>query len=280
MIIQEALKWASKKIPALEAEILLAHTLGTNRTTLYKNIDSHLKDINFKDYQKTVSRRTLGEPIAYLTHHKEFYGYDFYVDKRVLIPRPETETLIDAIHRNLATTYRKQKKNITLADIGTGCGCISIVIANTMSKIKIYATDISKKALLVAKENAENHNLLDKIKFLHGDLLEPLPEKVNVIVANLPYVDATFLKRSLSKDYFEPRLALDGGKDGLRLILKLLKQAPRYLKPKGIIFLEIAPNQKQKLKKFVPKIFPNANIAFYKDLARLDRVILIRPMLV
>jgi len=278
MQVKDFLKQFQQKISATETELILASVLKKDKVWLYQNPQYRLLPNQYSKAKRWACRRQKGEPLAYLLRRQEFYGINFFVNKDVLIPRPETETLVEAVQENLATIFQNAK-TVTMADIGTGCGCISIAIAAKRPKIKIYATDISKRALKVAKVNAKHHHLLDKITFLHGDLLTPLPKKVDIIAANLPYVDTTFLRRSSRENCFEPRLALDGGENGLRLILKLLKQAPKYLKPDGIIFLEIAPGQKSTLRKFALKIFPKANIKIYKDLASLDRVILIRPRL-
>lgn len=272
MTIYQVLQQTSSKIPLLEAEILLAHTLKVDKVWLYKNPEHNLPAIGYHVYSNLIKRRLNGEPIPYITNHQEFYGLDFYVDKRVLIPRPETEVLVESVLNTLASSLKPQA---SIADIGTGSGAIAVTLAKILnSKVNICATDISKDALKVAQINAKKHGVEDRIQFLHGDLLKPLPEKVDIIVANLPYVDLTLLKRppaSPAGRPGDPMTALDGGKDGLELIKKLLHQAPKYLKPKGKIFLEIDPRQKQKLLKI-------AKFEFKKDLAGLDRVAILVPM--
>lgn len=211
--------------PILDCEILLAHVLKKPREFLYAHPNREVAENTKKKFEKLLRRRIKGEPIAYLISHKEFFGLDFYVDKRVMIPRPDTEALLEKIIKET------KNKKITIVDVGTGSGCLAIALKKHLPQCEIIATDISKKALAVAGKNAKKHKV--KIEFLHGDLLRPLQEKVDLIVANLPYLPKNVSRKKNLK--FEPQLALRNKGQTKRL----LKQAKNYLKPEGKIFLEI-----------------------------------------
>jgi release factor glutamine methyltransferase len=209
--------------------------------------------------------------IAYLTGHKEFYGLDFIINKNVLIPRPETELLVEETiktSRQLAALNKPQ----AICDIGTGSGCLAIALAKYLPEAKIYATDISKKALSLAKKNARTHKVLKKVNFMRGDLLRPLilkKIKVNIITANLPYLTHD----ELLDVRHEPKTALFGGKMGIELIERLLMQSPAVLNPCGTILLEIAPTQTKLIDYIVEQHLPGKKVSFIKDLAGRDRVV-------
>lgn len=168
---------------ALEGEILLRHALKINRAQLFSELDGEVKPSDLDALMRLAERRVKGEPSAYITGSKEFYGLDFIVNRHVLIPRPETELLVEKAI-GLCRRYSYSK----FADIGTGCGAIAVSLAVNLPKVKIYATDISAKALEVAGQNCVKHAVADKITLLQGDLLEPLLESVDLVIANLPYV--------------------------------------------------------------------------------------------
>jgi len=269
MTIKQSLDRAGKKITPLEAEVLLAHLKKVDRAWLYRNQNFRLLNTDYSQYHKLVKCRLSGKPLPYITNHKEFFGLDFYVDENVFIPRPETEILVEEV---LGEVRSKKAEALKIVDVGTGSGCIAVALATNLKfkipNLKIYATEVSKKALKIAKINAQKHKVLDKITFLLGDLLKPLPEKIDIIVANLPYVKTGYLKNL----NFEPKIALDGGKDGFYFYKKLLLQGSQYLRENGKIFLEISPEQKEKIKDLTLKLYPLAKIQFKKDLANLDRV--------
>lgn len=284
MTIKNALKKATKKLqkssssPALDAEVLLAYILKKDRSFLFSHFGKNLTKRQYERYKKLIARREKYEPIAYITKHKEFFGLDFYVDKRVLIPRPETETLIEEVLK-AKKTYGQ--KSIKLADIGTGSGCIAVTLAKFWPKAKIYATDISKKALEIARYNAKKHKVLKQIKFFCGDLLIPISKKTkfDIIVANLPYLTIDQLAITESEiRLYEPKIALLAGKEEIALYRRLLDQIPNYIKEKGLIFLEIDPKFRNKIIiEIINKLkIPKSKIQIKKDLARLDRVIRIK----
>jgi release factor glutamine methyltransferase len=227
--IHDALVWAD--LPALESEILLSAVLNLDRTNLFTHSENKLNHSGWEKFQRHVMRRKQNEPIAYILGYKEFYGLKLKVDKRALIPRPETEELVlEALKLNPQS----------VADIGTGCGAIAIALAKHLPKAKIYASDVSAEALQLARENAKLQGIYDRITFLNGSLAEPLPEPVELMTANLPYVRRWMIDKLPEeiKDY-EPRIALDGGDDGLYWYKKLFSQASEKLLPEGEILYEL-----------------------------------------
>ncbi len=262
--------------PALESEILLSAVLKKDKEYLLANPKDKISfwlEIKFK---RLLKKRLKGYSSAVLTGHKWFYGLDFFVDKNVLIPRPETELIIDFI--------RNYKLPVTdLIDVGTGSGCIIITLAKILKgkNIKFYGLDISKKALKVAKKNAKKHKVEDRIKFLHSDLLSAVDfKKLDgpiFITANLPYLTPKQIKNSPSIQK-EPKIALDSGPDGLKHYRELFKQAKYKLKNwipacAGMtLFCEIDESQKNVFSKLVQQEFPAANLTFKKDFNNVDRL--------
>ena len=227
--------------PRLEAELLLSEILGLNRVNLYTNFEKELTEEQLGAYRELVKRRAAHEPVAYILGRKEFYRLPLKVTKDTLIPRPETEHLVDEAVR-LAKEFADE--NIRAADIGCGSGAIAVALAKTLPKATVKAVDVSGAALAIAKENANKHQVDDRIAFFQGSLLEPLQgEKFHVICANLPYVPDQDLE-TLSPDVaaFEPKGALSGGPDGLSLIGPLIASSPAFLEPSGKIVLEIWPD--------------------------------------
>lgn len=265
---QETLAHSNKTQDAhLEAEVLLRHTLGIDRVRLFLELECSLTGKEALEFNKLTTRRLRGEPVAYITGHKEFYGLDFKVNPAVLIPRPETELLVEK------TLELARTNPITvIADIGTGCGNIAVSLALNLPQAKIYATDISEDAIKVARHNAEKHGALDRIRFLKGDSLEPLPEPCDIIVANLPYVRES----ELPELRFEPEIALNGGEDGFTLFKKLVTQMRNKLKSGGHLLLEIGLGQSQEVRDFILDLHPSAQAETLKDLAGIERVITAR----
>jgi release factor glutamine methyltransferase len=253
--------------PALESELLLRHTLNLDRVQLYLEYDSPLNTEQSERFWKLVERRLGGEPAAYITGHREFYGIDFYVNRNVLIPRPETELLVDK-----ALELAKHLPITTIADIGTGCGVIAISLASKLPLAKIYATDISNAALEAASENCRWQGVADRICLLQGNLLEPLPGPVDLIVANLPYVRESDLNK-VNTLGFEPVLALDGGPDGLDKIRRLCAQLPGKLNAGGSVLLEIGMGQAESVTGILRNYLPSGKIEIIPDLAGVGRVV-------
>jgi release factor glutamine methyltransferase len=256
---------ARKKIEdaSLEAEILLRHTLKIDRTQLYLDFEKELSPEDEKAFGTLIARRLKGEPSAYITGRREFYGRDFKVNPHTLIPRPESELLVETALR-LAQNHRIA----TIADIGTGCGAIAVTLAFEIPDAKIYATDISPAALEVAHINCQRHGVDDRVNLLQGDMLEPLPEPVDLIIANLPYVG-----RAEIAPGFEPRIALDGGAQGTEIIAKLCRQAKGKLKSDGTMLLEIGQGQSGEISGLLHRLFPDGALDVFNDLSGIERVV-------
>ena len=251
----------------LESELLLRHTLKISRVQLYLDLDYELNSKEEKTFWHLIERRLSGELAAYITGCREFYGRDFYVDPGVLIPRPESELLVEK------TLKLAQNRTVaTIAEIGTGCGAIAISLALNLPQTKIYATDISAAALKVALFNCQKHGVANRICLLQGDMLDPLPEPVDLIIANLPYVKESELPLICSAN-FEPLLALNGGSDGLEKIRQLCRQANNKLCPDGCLLLEIGQGQRRAVTTFLRSLFPSAKIEVTPDLSGIERVV-------
>ena len=247
----------------LEAELLLRHTLNINRTRLYLDLEHELSPQDEKTFRALVERRLGGEPTAYITRHREFYGLDFYVDPHTLIPRPESELLVETALR-LA-----QDRPSTIADIGTGCGAIAVSLALELPGAKIYAIDISAAALEVAAINCQRHGVADRVSLLQGDMLAPLPEPIDLIIANLPYVRQS----ELAPDNFEPLIALDGGAGGTESLSRLCRQARSKLAEGGSMLLEIGQGQSEAITGLLDSLFPDGAIEALADLSGIERVV-------
>ena len=259
----------------LDAQLILAHVLGVERSWLFAHYDHELSILQANTFTEHIARRSAGEPIAYLVGRKEFYGIELQVDRRVLIPRPETELLVDAVLTHLEMMPTAHSR---IADVGTGSGAIATALAYSWPTARIYAIDVSRDALDVAKANFEQFDQRQQISPLHGDLLEPLPEPVDVIVANLPYINSKEYPLLMAdvRDY-EPELALHGGDDGLDVIRRLLQQAPSNLRPDGRIMLEIGCDQGEEMLGLVNTILPNArNVSVRSDYNGHDRIVIIQ----
>jgi release factor glutamine methyltransferase len=254
----------------LEAEVLLRHALQYDRANFYASLREQLSSGKLEIVKNLVNRRTQGEPLAYITQHKEFYGLDFCVTPAVLIPRQETELLVDEALK-FATT--KGEGNISVADVGTGSGAIAISIAVNLPHAKVYATDCSGEALEIADFNRRKHEVADRITILKGDLLAPMPQPVDLIISNPPYISSDLLPGLAPEVRREPRTALDGGKEGLEVISRLLEQAPARLNAGGSMLVEISPEQTTAVSEMAMAQFPIADISYANDLMDLPRCI-------
>ena len=237
-----------KKIPSniIDSEILLSKTLNKSREEILVNLDYKINKKDFTKFKNYLKRRSKNEPIAYILKEKEFWKTKFDVNKYTLIPRPETELLVEKL-----LEFYKGKK-ITILDIGTGSGCILISLLNSLTKSMGIGIDISKNAILVAKKNAYKHNIWNRIKFLNKSLEGVFNKKFDLIVSNPPYIEKKDIK-NLSEDIkkYEPRIALDGGNDGLDLIKKVIYKSKNILKVKGMLALEIGNEQINKVSKIL-----------------------------
>ena len=300
--IEHLLKRAITHIDRLDAELLLAHVLGQPREFLISHSEEKIDTMTRWKCNKLIQKRKQGIPLAYLTGHKEFYGLDFFVNKHTLIPRPDTELMVELVREQIT---QFSNSPITLIDIGTGSGCIPISLdvhlnerndemsaANFVSNhdntfrssqcvtpLTLFATDISSKALRVAKKNANKHNV--GITFKHGNLLEPLYPAFSilhskiVITANLPYLTQTQFDEEPSIQH-EPHSALVAEKQGLSLYEELLSQMKRIITNDTLqitAYFEIDPSQTQHISAIISTIFPTATIEIKKDLAGRERVV-------
>jgi release factor glutamine methyltransferase len=274
MTLKQALSYARETLAAnsvqefiIESELLLRHTLKIDRIQLYTGLDRELSPEQLKEFHRLVQRRLNQEPVAYITGHREFYGFDFYVDSNVLIPRSESELLVE---KTLEFAHKHPLS--TIAEIGTGCGAIAISLALNLSQTRIYATDISASALKVALSNCEKYGVVDRVVLLEGDMLDPLPEPVDLIVANLPYVKVSELS-GINTYNFEPSLALNGGIDGLEKIRRLACKITDKLNSGGFLFLEIGQGQAGGVTTFLHSLFPTSMIEVIPDLSGIERVV-------
>ena len=267
----------------LAAELLLLHVLGRDRTWIYAHPEEEISPAEVRCFLELIARRSRGEPTQHLTGKQEFWGLEFEVTPDVLIPRPETEHVIEVALDRLAIREiragRKQTSSgegLEIADVGTGCGCIAVALAKELPGATIYATDISSAALAVARRNAARHSVSDRIHFLESNLLDEasdLPLFFDLIVSNPPYIgrcEAATLMREV-RDY-EPEVALYGGEEGYELYGDLIAQSAAHLKPGGILVLELGHNS-------LPAVQPLldaaawANVGVTNDLAGISRVV-------
>jgi release factor glutamine methyltransferase len=262
----------------LAAELLLLHVLGRDRTWIYAHPEQEISDIDAAGFFALIARRANGEPTQHLTGKQEFWGLEFEVTPDVLIPRPETEHVIEVALDRLAVRELRagRKRTLTgeglqIADIGTGSGCIAIALAKELPQAAIFATDISSAALAVAQRNAMRHNVADQVRFLQGDLLDKVTAQFDVIVSNPPYIgrrEAETLAREV-RDH-EPEIALYGGEEGYELYADLISQSAAHLRPTGILVLELGHNS---LPAVLPLLDTWTNVAVTNDLAGIPRII-------
>lgn len=286
---KEFLTTSRKRIAPEDFFILLAHTLKKDRVFLFAHPEYTISAASEVRARNFFSRRAHHEPVAIILGRKEFYGRDFVVTKDTLIPRPETEVLIDLALEEITKYKTKGVKKISLVDVGTGSGNIIITLVKEIKKvrqlpdIRYYATDISAPALAIAKKNARQHRVSHIIKFHKGNLLDPyLPhietKRGTIMAANLPYLSSAIYRNAI-KDVrdFEPASALVSRQAGLTHYYRLLKSVKNTSQLRPVtLFLEISPEQSFSLRKYIIKLFPDAFIALKKDLAGKKRVLTIR----
>ena len=285
-----ALRDAGSETARLDAELLLGHVLGVDRTAVLAHPEAPLGEGQRAAFRVALERRARGEPVAYIRGFKEFYGLAFSADPRALIPRPETETLVGlgvdrATQRLTGAPRPAGSPPFEILDVGTGCGAIVIAMAVHLRRrgyrdaVHLSATDASAEALQLAVENAVGHGVADLIDFRLADLLEPPPPRpVDLLVANLPYIPTADVPGLPVAASFEPRLALDGGADGLELVRRLVAGLPGTLAPEGTAMLEIGATQADSLRALVQEQLPGWPVAVRADLSGEPRVALLeRP---
>lgn len=255
----------------LEAEVLLRHALRYDRARFYAALNESVSAEDIELALTLTERRINREPLAYITGHREFYSIDFTVSPAVLIPRQETELLVDEALKFAG----ERPDNIEIADVGTGSGAIAIAIAASLPGAHVYATDYSTDALRIAAINCRNHGVSDRITLLEGDLLAPLPKHVDLIVSNPPYIASHLLPTLAPEVRREPKLALDGGDKGLEVISRLLEQAPSKLNAGGRLVIEISPEQAEAARYMARMRFTKAEVTHRSDLLGLARCVII-----
>ncbi|MFH0779931.1 MAG: peptide chain release factor N(5)-glutamine methyltransferase [Parcubacteria group bacterium] len=263
-------KLKQKKITSalLDAEVILSFVVKKSREFIFAHPEHELTTKQLKHFKSLIDKRATHCPVAYITNNKEFYRLDFFVDKNVLIPRPETELLTEEIIKTA-----KQQNSKTIADIGAGSGCIAISITKNIPNVRVIATDISASALKIAKRNAGRHNVLNRIKFYQGDLLKPIcNKKIDIIVANLPYLPGKKI-RALKH---EPQNALYAEKNGLAIYDKLFQQIASLKHLPKFILIEIDPRQTTSMKNVIGKYILKTKINILKDLSGKNRAVKIQ----
>ncbi|MEK7619444.1 MAG: peptide chain release factor N(5)-glutamine methyltransferase [Patescibacteria group bacterium] len=274
------LRTAGVDSPELDAEILLAQVVGHDRTWILAHREYTLSHTEQKNFGGLLAQRAARVPIAYLTGHKEFFGLDFVVNKKVLTPRPETELLVQTALDYIAT-YPSTR---SLLDIGTGSGAIACAIARHAPGLShILAVDVSTAALEIAKQNAAHLGLSERVKFkrYHVGRMQTLKSRFDIIVSNPPYLSQKEFfeaKQSCPELTHEPQLALLGGTDGLLFITMVVRAAKKHLNRDGALFMEIGSEQAEDVKKLVATLLPGYGATIKKDLAGLDRIAEILPL--
>jgi release factor glutamine methyltransferase len=248
--------------PVLDAQVLLSHHLEKSRSWVLAHPDEVVSPPLYEIIKQSAHRIKAGEPLPYVLGHWEFYGLDFIISPDVLIPRPETELLVERAISWLKLHPHQRK----IVDVGTGSGCIGISIAKNVSDVNLVMTDISSKALVIARRNAGKHGLQVNATFKQTSLLEDLPGPFDLICANLPYIPTPRLE-NLQVAYNEPRLALDGGEAGISLIVRLLEQAKGKLKSGGLMLLEIDDSENNDLQKLAGVEYPQSRVDMLQDLS-------------
>ena len=284
--IGKILKWTEEYFqkynienPRLDAEVLLGYVLNKERIFLYVHFDQPLDSEELAKFKECIKKRAMKMPVAYITGVREFMGLDFKVTEATLIPRPDTEILVETAMERLGKIAGNEAgTGKCFADLGTGSGAICLSILNYMKEIEAVTVDISPKAIAVAKENAEKFAVSDRIEFLEGDLLKPLENKgkFTAILSNPPYIpkqDILGLESDV-KD-FEPMGALDGGIDGLDFYRQLLVKSANYIEDGGFLAIEIGINQSQAILEMAKRNLMWGKVEVIKDLAGIDRCVVL-----
>lgn len=272
--IRRVIAWTSQHFekkgvdaPRLTAEVLLAHALKTTRVKLYVDLDRPLEAAELKGYRALIERRLQGEPTQYLTGEREFYNRRFAVDARVLVPRPETELLAEAALRALP-----EGAPARVLDLCTGSGCLAVTLAAERDQLSVLATDLSPGACEVARANAEAHGVGSRVTVREGDLYAAVPEGMtfDAVVSNPPYVASGEIATLSAEVRREPRMALDGGQDGLDLVRRVAREGLPFLKPGGLLALEIGETQGEAVRALLTEA-GYTQVRVEKDLERRDR---------
>lgn len=280
----EALGYAVSKLETIigepvarrqEAEVLLQYCLGLNKVQLYMELGEELKPEEESRLNQCLNRRLNLEPVPYISGYTEFFGLEFYVCPSVLIPRPESELLVEKVQAHIQKKFGKMNVSLFISDIGTGSGCLAIALSLSLRHCKVIAIDISREALKIALKNVLKHNVRNRIELIQGDLLSAMEiPKLDIIVANLPYIPfAEYEKLSRDELKYEPAIALLGGSDGLFYINRLLAQASEKLNRGSCLFMETGAGQAPIVAELARKFFVGAQVEIFKDLGHVERVV-------
>ncbi len=274
----------------LKAKILLSNCLNISKEQLIVYDNKQVEENKLKEINSKIEQLIKGKPIQYITNKQEFMGMDFYVDENVLIPQPDTEILVENAIELLKNNYINSKNNVKVLDLCTGSGCIAISLLKLMQEqinnlknnlcksITVTSTDISDNALLVAKQNAKKNNIENNIKFINSNMFENIKDKFHLIVSNPPYIETQEIKFLSKEVQNEPKLALDGGIDGLKFYKIIAEESYKYLEENGYIIVEIGYNQKEDVINLFKKTKKYTNIKCKKDLANNDRIIIAKKV--
>lgn len=284
------LRAAGSESARLDAEVLLAHVLGVDRTTILAHPEVPVAPEQLQRFEELLERRARGEPVAYLRGFKEFHGLAIRVDGRALIPRPESELLVDlglARARAILTVAPREMDSAPFLvwDVGTGSGALAVVLAVRLRRlgytgdVRFHLSDLSPDALALAIENAVSHAVAADMTFAQGDLLEAAPAegRVDLLMANLPYVPSDAVPALPVAASFEPRMALDGGPDGITLIDRLLRGLPDRIADGGMVLLEIGGDQADPVALAVERLLPGWSHTLHADLSGMPRVVQLEP---
>lgn len=277
MRLKEALRWGRETLKAspssaLDARLLLESTLNASASFLLSRLEEQIDSRLFSRYQTLIERRAKGEPVSKIIGKKEFYGREFFVNKHVLDPRPDSETLIEAVLQN-TKDIPQSAQPMKILELGAGSGCLLLTLLAELPQAQGMGVDISPQALLVAEENTRALDLAARVQWLESDLFQEVKEKFDIIISNPPYIptqDIQTLEREVR--LFEPMLALDGGDSGLDFYQRIALEGPAFLKPHGFLALEAGFGQMSEIQ----KLFPLLSCAVYKDLSQIERCILIK----
>lgn len=274
MNIQELLEYGKnnligKEEPYRLAKMLLKHVMGKDESYFVIYPEEEVKYQIVKMYQDGIEQLSKGKPIQYITNQQEFMGLPFFVDENVLIPQPDTEILVEEVIKLLSRPGK-------VLDLCTGSGAIGVSIAKHMPNNKVTLADISEKALEIAKKNAENNKVKEQCTFVKSDMFQNIPEKFDCIVSNPPYIQTDVIATLEQEVQNEPRIALDGGKDGLNFYKIIADNAWKYLKENGALALEIGYDQKEDVLKILEQVKQYKELKCKKDLSGKDRVIVCR----
>ena len=271
MKIKEILEYGKSNLIGKEdgyrlSKMLLKNILNVTDSYIVINADEELEENIINKFKEGIEFLKSGLPIQYITHHQEFMGLDFYVDSNVLIPQPDTEILVEEV-------IDLSNENAKVLDLCTGSGAIGVSIAKNVKNVEVTMSDISENALVIAKKNAINNEVIDKCKFVLSNMFENIQDKFDIIVSNPPYIKTEIIKTLDKEVQNEPHLALDGGEDGLHFYKLIVQNAYKHLNKDGILALEIGYDQKEVVIKLLKEVEKYTDIYCKKDLGNNDRII-------